>query len=104
MKVAEKSQDPCVAHEWRVFNQNVEKIKQEAEDRAFWRSLWITLGGILPGQGQPDIPGQKPPEIDPTGGPEVANELQKQKEIEERTKQAAANRDEAIKNNCKKPT
>ena len=31
-------------------------------------------------------------------------DLQKKKEIEEKTKQAENDRDKAIKNNCKKPT
>jgi RHS repeat-associated protein len=105
--VVEKSPESkyklCVDREWDVFNQEVEKIKQVAEDRASWRSLWSTVGSIFPG-GWPDIPGEKPPPDIPTEGPDAANAEQKQKEIEERTKQAAANRDEAIKNNCKKPT
>jgi hypothetical protein len=93
----------CVAREWDVFNQAVAKIKQAAEDRGYWRSLWITVGSILPGQ-WPDIPGQGPPPTMPTEGPEATSAIQKQNEIEERTKQAAEKRDKAIKNNCKKPT
>jgi hypothetical protein len=93
----------CVFREWMTFNENVEKIKQAAEDNFGWKSLWIAVGSALP-TGLPSVPGQQTLEPMPTEGPDYVVGLQKKKEIEEKTKQAESNRDEAIKNNCKKPT
>jgi len=101
----------CVDHEWEVFNQDVEKINQAAEDKTSWMDFWMRLGDYLfrsgsrpdpsePGENLPKDPGES---IDPGVGPAAARAIQKRKEIEEATQKAAENREKAIKN-CKKPT
>jgi hypothetical protein len=87
----------CVDQEWDVFNKKVEKVKALAQERADMKSLILTIGthpAIWPG----------PPGIDPTVGSDVLIAIEKQKEIEEGTKEAAAKRDAAIRDRCKKPT
>jgi RHS repeat-associated protein len=108
--VREKSREAnyklCVAREWDVFNQNVERVKQAIEDAYHMRELLASFAEILFGMGQrqPSEPGEHLPENPaegiPNPGPAAALAIQKQREKEEATKGAAENRDRAIAKNC----
>jgi len=106
-KTKEERHKDCVDHEWEVFNQEVEKVKEEIED-AYHRNELLQIladiagsigqwGKIGPDEKVPDNPGEGV--YNP--GPDIALALKKQKDIEDATKKAEASRDQRIKDNCK---
>lgn len=106
-KTKEERHKECVDHEWEVFNQEVEKVKEEIED-AYHRNELLQIladvagsigqwGKIGPDEKVPDNPGEGV--YNP--GPDIALALKKQKDIEDATKKAEASRDQRIKDNCK---
>jgi len=93
-----KAHNACVNRESDIFNENVGKITKAAHEsyeknHLPWWIEWATnIGG-----------GSKPEDRLLEQIPEIFNYNQMMDEIERRTKQATAQRDQAIQNNCKQP-
>ncbi|HEX9628646.1 MAG TPA: RHS repeat-associated core domain-containing protein, partial [Pyrinomonadaceae bacterium] len=109
LKREQKAHDDCVAHETDIFNQNVEKIKKDVEDATDRKGILGAFGDFLNGlfQRMPSEPGERLPQNPGEGvyspGPDIALAIKKREDIEKATKKAAADRDQAIKKNCKEP-
>ena len=93
-----KAYNACVNRESDIFNENVGKITKAAHEsyeknHLPWWIEWATnIGG-----------GSKPEDRLLEQMPEIFSYNQMMDEIERRTKQATAQRDQAIQNNCKQP-
>jgi RHS repeat-associated protein len=99
-KIIEKEKDSyeaCVWREWTIFNQNVTRIEEAAQQRFEANQIpwWLE---ILKNMGPSPTVDERVKDAVPT----VVNYATMRKEIEEGTQGAAKARDDAIKKNCKK--